>query len=284
MIKNICVFLALSSLLACTASPRINLQTYLQPGPLQVVLDCSISTFYDDDGTKKSGFSENYNNAVCEAFAAEVRNYVGSNGLGEVLEPVTITLGGQYGRDFETTKIFIDERKGRLDGKIRLPKSQGKTIPFNTLPQADLPYLIKELSESKAYRSRLKDVKFDGVSLGGEFYSEVSSFPVLTRFPLVRETPILLININGQKLTDSLQTSGTLKSVAQGVGTAVITGLLTGGSYIGSAYQKSGSVVAVNAVMIDSEGQIIWNRISGGKLNPNLTRTAERIFGFIHRW
>jgi len=284
MTKRLGVLLTLILLQACTTAPRINLQTFVKPGPLQVVLDCSISTFYTEDGTTEEGFSENYNNAVCEAFADEVRAFMGSNGLADVLEPVTITLGGQYGRDIETTKVFIDKRDGRLDGKIRLPKSQGKTIPFNTLPQADLPYLIKELSESKTYRSRLNDVKYDGVPLGGEFYNEVSSFPVITRFPLVQETPVLLININGQKLTDALQTSGTLKSVAQGVGTAVVTGLLTGGSYIGSAWKKSGSVVAVNAVMIDEDGQIVWNRISGGKLGPDLPKTAERIFGFIHRW
>jgi len=40
----------------------------------------------------------------------------------------------------------------------------------------------------------------------------------------------------------------------------------------------------VNAVMIDEDGQIVWNRISGGKLGPDLPKTAERIFGFIHRW
>lgn len=284
MKKSVGLSLIFLLLTACATAIRVNLQTFVKPGPLQVVLDCSISTFYKEDGTTEEGFSENYNIAVCEAFADEVRTFIGSNSPAEVLEPVTITLGGQYGRNYETTNVFIDKRDGRLDGKIRLPKSQGKTIPFNTLPQADLPYLIKDLSESNPYRSRLNDVKYRGESLGQNFYNEVSSLPVMTRFPLVQKTPILLINVNGQKLTDALQTVGTLKSVAQGVGTAVVSGLLSGGSVIGSSWTKSGSVVAVNAVMIDEDGQIVWNRISGGKLDSDLSKTAERIFGFIHRW
>lgn len=285
--KRISIFLSILLLNAC-ATMQTGLQTYVRsetytPGPIQVVLDCTISTFYDDSGTQRTGFSENYNNEVCEAFADEVRAFAKTEKIGEVLEPVTITLGGQYGRNVSTAKIFIDDRDGRLDGVIKLPKSQGKTIPFNTLPQANLPHLIKELSEGERYGSLMGSVKYNHMSLGGQFYSEVKALPVTTNFPLVEGSPILLININGQKLTDSLQSKATRNSVIQGVGTALITGLLTGGNYIASSRQKMGSVVAVNAVLIDEAGEIVWTRISGGELRRDLSATARSIFYYIRR-
>lgn len=252
-------------------------------GPLQVVLDCSISTFYEEDDAKKTGFSENYNNAVCEAFAEEVKDFVTTEEIGEVLEPVTITLGAQFGGDIKTTKIFVDERSGRLDGEIKLPKSQGKTIAYNTLPQGNLPHLIMKLTNEEPYKRAMSNVRYMGAPLGLDFNQDVRNLPVATQFPLVRGIPILLLNINGQKLTDSLQTQAKVRGLVQGVGTAVISGLLTGGSYIVSARQRGASVVAVNAVLVDESGDIVWTRTSGGQLGEDLPRTASSIFYNIKR-
>jgi hypothetical protein len=278
MLKKYYVVLALLFLCSCAALPG---QYYVKPGPLQVAIDCSISTFYDDSGTKKTGFSENYNLEVCEAFATAVRQHVRAGGIGEVVEPVTITLGGQFGRDVSTSKIFIGDGIGRLDGVIKLPKFQGKTIPFNTLPQGDLPYRIKKLTETSPYRGQVAEIKHKSTGLMGDFYTVVPALPVAMNFPLVGGAPVMMISIEGQKLSDSLQASGTMRSIAQGVGTAVITGLLTGGSYIGSAWQESGSAIAVNVVMIDEEGKIASNRITGGKLRKDLDKMAKTIFGYI---
>ena len=282
--KRLGIFLSILLLNACAI--RIGLQEYVRSeaytsGPLQVVLDCTISTIYEDSGAQQTGFSEDYNNEVCEAFADEVRVFAKYEQIGEVLEPVIITLGGQYGRDISTSKIYLDERGGRLDGEIKLPKSQGKTVPFKTLPQSDLSYLIKELSESKAHREALSSIKKGTTVFGPSFYDQVKALPVATNFPLVADNPILLISINGQKITDSLQLKSNIKSTAQGVGSLIASGLLTGGTLGLVRYEKMGSAVAVHAVLIDEASEIVWSKTSGGRLWDNLSETAKGIFDRI---
>ena len=151
MVKNSCAVLAFLFLCSCAGLNEQG-EYHVKPGPLQVVIDCSISTFYEEDGNKKTGFSENYNSEVCEAFATAVRRHLNAEGITQVVEPITITLGGQFGRDVSTSKIFIGDGVGRLDGVIKLPKSQGKTIPFNTLPQGDLPIAVGSAPEARALR------------------------------------------------------------------------------------------------------------------------------------
>ena len=51
--KPLCRF-SLAILLFLWALPG---QYHVKLGPLQVVIDCSISTFYEDSGTKKTAFS-----------------------------------------------------------------------------------------------------------------------------------------------------------------------------------------------------------------------------------
>ena len=69
--------------------------------------------------------------------------------------------------------------------------------------------------------------------------------------------------------------------MAQGVGTSVVTGLLTGGNYILAAWEKSGTAVVVSAVLVDESGEIVWTRTSGGRLSDKLPRSARFIFSFF---
>jgi hypothetical protein len=248
---------------------------------VQVVLDCSITTFYDDGGTKKSAFSENYNQEICEAFAAEVRSFMKGEGKSEVLEPVTITLGGQYGGATKSTNIIIDDDNGRLAGVVLLPKSQGKTIAFNALPQGTISSEVKDLAESDQYRSQMKEARYNSYAMAGDFHEEIRSLTTSVKFPLVKSVPILLINIDGQKLTETVQSAATTKSVLQGTATAVVSGLLTGGNYIYSAWDRADSVIGLNALMINENGHIVWNRVTGGPLRKDPMDTASVIFGYI---
>ena len=192
-------------------------------------------------------------------------------------------MGGQYGGATKTTNIAIDDNNGQLLGEIVLPKSQGKTISFNALPQGQLSSDIKRLVDSDRYRSQMKEARYNSYSMAADFHEEVRALTTSVGFPLVRGAPILLINIDGQKLTQTVQSSATTKSVLQGTATAVVTGLLTGGNYIYSSWNRADSVVGINALIIDEKGDIVWNRVTGGPLRRDLNDTASAIFGYIKR-
>ena len=247
----------------------------------QVILDCSITTLYQEDDTKKEGFSADFNVEVCEAFAEEVRSFISAETAGTVLEPVVVTLGAQYGGDIKKPKILIDESDGRVDGDIELPMLDGRAIAYSALPQGDLPYLVKELTESEPYSTLRTIVMYDNFILKDNFNDEVKALPFNRGTALVPQTSTLFLNINGQKLTDSVRSSSNLKKMAQGVGTSVVTGLLTGGNYMVVAWEKSGSAVVVSAVLVDESGEIVWTRTSGGRLSDKLPRSARFIFSFF---
>ncbi len=124
---------------------------------------------------------------------------------------------------------------------------------------------------------------YDNFVLRGNFNDEVKALPFTRAAGLVPKTSILFLNINGQKLTDSVRSSSNLKKMAQGVGTSVVTGLLTGGNYILAAWEKSGSAVVVSAVLVDESGEIVWTRTSGGRLSDKLPRSARFIFSFFQQ-
>ena len=247
----------------------------------QVILDCSITTLYEENDTRKEGFSADFNVEVCEAFAEEVRSFMSAEAVGKVLEPVVITLGAQYGGDIKKPKILIDESDGKVDGDIEIPMLDGRTIAYSALPQGDLPYLIKELTESEPHNTLRTIVMYDNFVLKDNFNDEVKALNFTRVTGLVQQAPILFLNVNGQKLTDCMRSSSNLKKVAQGVGTSVVTGLLTGGNYIVGAWEKSGSAVVVSAVLVDEDGEIVWTRTSGGRLSDNLSRSARFIFSFF---
>ena len=246
-----------------------------------VILDCSITTLYEENGAIKEGFSADFNVEVCEAFADEVRSFMSAEAAGKVLDPVIITLGAQFGGDLKKTQILIDESEARVDGDIELPMLDGRTIAYSALPQGDLPYLIKQLTESEPHSALRSLVMYDNFVLRGNFNDEVKALPFTRAAGLVPKTSILFLNINGQKLTDSVRSSSNLKKMAQGVGTSVVTGLLTGGNYILAAWEKSGSAVVVSAVLVDESGEIVWTRTSGGRLSDKLPRSARFIFSFF---
>ena len=246
-----------------------------------VILDCSITTLYEENGAIKEGFSADFNVEVCEAFADEVRSFMSAEAAGKVLEPVVITLGAQYGGDLKKPKILIDESDARVDGDIELPMLDGRTIAYSALPQGDLPHLIKKLSESEPHSALRTLAMYDNFVLRDNFNDEVKALPFTQGTGLVPQTSILFLNINGQQLTDSVRSSSNLKKMAQGVGTSVVTGLLTGGNYILAAWEKSGSAVVVSAVLVDESGEIVWTRTSGGRLSDKLPRSARFIFSFF---
>ena len=249
----------------------------------QLILDCSITTIYEENDTTKEGFSADFNVEVCEAFADEVRSFMSAEAAGKVLDPVIITLGAQFGGDLKKTQILIDESEARVDGDIELPMLDGRTIAYSALPQGDLPYLIKQLTESEPHSALRSLVMYDNFVLRGNFNDEVKALPFTRAAGLVPKTSILFLNINGQKLTDSVRSSSNLKKMAQGVGTSVVTGLLTGGNYILAAWEKSGSAVVVSAVLVDDSGEIVWTRTSGGRLSDKLPRSARFIFSFFQQ-
>ena len=284
-IRNLNVALLLIFLLSSCAW-QSGLRTYVNSDEFpktitQVILDCSIATLYEENDTRKEGFSADFNVEVCEAFAEEVRSFMSAEAAGKVLEPVVITLGAQYGGDIKKPKILIDESDGRVDGDIELPMLDGRTIAYRALPQGDLPYLIKKLAESEPHSTLRTIVMYDNFVLKDNFNDEVKALPVTQGTGLVPQTSILFLNINGQKLTDSVRSSSNLKKVAQGVGTSVVTGLLTGGNYILAAWEKSGSAVVVSALLVDESGEIVWTRTSGGRLSDQLPRSARFIFSFF---
>lgn len=247
----------------------------------QVILDCSITTLYEKNGAIKEGFSADFNVEVCEAFADEVRSFMSAEAAGKVLEPVVITLGAQYGGDLKKPKILIEKSDARVDGDIELPMLDGRTIAYSALPQGDLPHLIKKLSESEPHSALRTLAMYDNFVLRDNFNDEVKALPFTQGAGLVPQTSILFLNINGQQLTDSVRSSSNLKKMAQGVGTSVVTGLLTGGNYILAAWEKSGSAVVVYAVLVDESGEIVWTRTSGGRLSDKLPRSARFIFSFF---
>ena len=247
----------------------------------QVILDCSITTRYEEKGAIKEGVSADFNVEVCEAFADEVRSFMSAEAAGKVLEPVVITLGAQYGGDLKKPKILIDKSDARVDGDIELPMLDGRTIAYSALPQGDLPHLIKKLSESEPHSALRTLAMYDNFVLRDNFNDEVKALPFTQGTGLVPQTSILFLNINGQQLTDSVRSSSNLKKMAQGVGTSVVTGLLTGGNYILAAWEKSGSAVVVSAVLVDESGEIVWTRTSGGRLSDKLPRSARFIFSFF---
>ena len=249
----------------------------------QVILDCSITTLYEENGAIKEGFSADFNVEVCEAFADEVRSFMSAEAAGKVLEPVVITLGAQYGGDLKKPKILIDKRDARVDGDIELPMLDGRTIAYSALPQGDLPHLIKKLSESEPHSALRTLAMYDNFVLRDNFNDEVKALPFTQGTGLVPQTSILFLNINGQQLTDSVRSSSNLKKMAQGVGTSVVTGLLTGGNYILAAWEKSGTAVVVSAVLVDESGEIAWTRTSGGRLSDKLPRSARFIFSFFQQ-
>lgn len=249
----------------------------------QVILDCSITTLYEENDAIIEGFSADFNVEVCEAFGDEVRSFMSDEAAGKVLDPVIITSGAQFGGDLKKTQILIDESDARVDGDIELPMLDGRTIAYSALPQGDLPYLIKELTESEPHSALRSLVMYDNFVLRGNFNDEVKALPFTRAAGLVPKTSILFLNINGQKLTDSVRSSSNLKKMAQGVGTSVVTGLLTGGNYILAAWEKSGSAVVVSAVLVDESGEIVWTRTSGGRLSDKLPRSARFIFSFFQQ-
>ena len=132
----------------------------------QVILDCSITTLYEENGAIKEGFSADFNVEVCEAFADEFRSFMSAEAAGKVLEPVVITLGAQYGGDLKKPKILIDESEARVDGDIELPMLDGRTIAYSALPQGDLPHLINKLSESEPHSALRTLAMYDNSSYG----------------------------------------------------------------------------------------------------------------------
>jgi hypothetical protein len=286
-IRNVNALLLLIFLLSSCAW-QSGLRTYVNSDDFpktstQVILDCSITTLYEENDSTKEGFSADFNLEVCEAFADEVRSFMSDEAAGKVLDPVIITLGAQFGGDLKKTQILIDESDARVDGDIELPMLDRRTIAYSALPQGDLPYLIKELTESEPHSALRSLVMYDNFVLRGNFNDEVRALPFTRAAGLVPKTSILFLNINGQKLTDSVRSSSNLKKMAQGVGTSVVTGLLTGGNYILAAWKKSGSAVVVSAVLVDESGEIVWTRTSGGRLSDKLPRSARFIFSFFQQ-
>ena len=286
-IRNFNVSLLLTFLLSGCAW-QSGLRTYVNSDDFpktttQVILDCSITTLYEENDTRKEGFSADFNVEVCEAFADEVRSFMSAEAAGQILEPVIITLGAQYGGDIKKPKILIHDDAERVDGDIELPMLDEEKIAYRALPQGDLPYLIKELSESEPHSALRTLVMYDNFVLRDNFNDEVKALPFIRGTGLVPQTSILFLNINGQKLTDSVRSSSNLKKLAQGVGTSVVTGLLTGGNYILAAWEKSGSAVVVSAVLVDESGEIVWIRTSGGRLSDKLPRSARFIFSFFQQ-
>ena len=159
----------------------------------------------------------------------------------------------------------------------------GRTIAYSALPQGDLPHLIKKLSESEPHSALRTLAMYDNFVLRDNFNDEVKALPFTQGMGLVPQTSILFLNINGQQLTDSVRSSSNLKKMAQGVGTSVVTGLLTGGNYILAAWEKSGSAVVVSAVLVDESGEFVWTRTSGGRLSDKLPRSARFIFSFFQQ-
>ena len=286
-IRNVnVVLLLIFSLSGCAW--QSGLRTYVNSDEFpktttQVILDCSITTLYEENDARNEGFSADFNLEVCEAFANEVRSFMSAEAAGKVLEPVTITLGAQYGGDIKKPKILVAESAARVDGDIQLPMLDGRTIAYSALPQGDLPYLIKELTESEPHSALRTIVMYDNFVLRSNFNDEVKALPFTRGAGLVPQTSILFLNINGQNLTDSVRSSSNLKKMAQGVGTSVVTGLLTGGNYVLAAWEKSGSAVIVSAVLVDESGEIVWTRTSGGRLSDKLPRSARFIFSFFQQ-
>jgi hypothetical protein len=263
----------------CTSSRYASLGDTAENLPVKkkvrLACDSYVKTHYAKD---KAFLDVKYNTSLCSAMSSAILSLVREGYIPHMdadqsgVDHISVGLG--FGRKFSAaiSKAGFTQRMPYIERTSETLTTDHIDSVFRQMNKTVFDPEYKDLINKVAYekmdtvggkfRLRLKEISTHGSSSIGLQNNELALF----------------LMVSGQKIDESLDAETDKQAAIQGVGSAVLTGVLSGGRFFHSRWTNSYTHLFYTAVLMDENGSIVWTSNSGAT-SFDWTENAKALMG-----